>query len=72
MGAALLLDKMSTEEKIQTMESLWDDLCKKASNISSPIWHEKVLRDREYAVNNGTEEIIDWQTAKKQIQESIK
>ncbi|MBI5416450.1 addiction module protein [Candidatus Poribacteria bacterium] len=29
---------MSSNEKIRTMESLWDDLCKKAESLSSPSW----------------------------------
>ncbi len=71
MGVTLFLEKMSTEEKVQTMETIWDDLCKKADSISAPPWHEKVLNDRENGINNGEDEFVDWNSAKKSIQDSI-
>ena len=33
MANTLPLDKMSVAEKIQAMESLWDDLCRKADAV---------------------------------------
>ena len=33
MASTLPLDKMSVEEKLQAMESLWDDLCNKAGGV---------------------------------------
>jgi len=71
MGVALPLEKMSIEEKIQAMETLWDDLCKKADSVLSPPWHEKVLNDRENAIASGKDEFIDWNKAKKKIDKSI-
>ncbi|MBI2471378.1 MAG: addiction module protein [Planctomycetes bacterium] len=38
---------MSLEEKIRTMETIWDDLFRKADSISSPSWRENVLIERE-------------------------
>jgi hypothetical protein len=71
MGIALSVEKMSMEEKFQTMETIWDDLCKKADSISSPPWHEKVLNDRENGISNGEDVFIDLNTAKKTIEKSI-
>jgi hypothetical protein len=71
MGTALSVDKMSIEEKFQTMETIWDDLCKKADSISSPPWHEKVLNDRENAISNGDDVFIDLHSAKKNIENSL-
>ena len=71
MGIALSVEKMSIEEKFQTMETIWDDLCKKADSISSPPWHEKVLNDREKAISNGADVFVDLHTAKKNIENSI-
>jgi len=71
MELTLPLEKMSIEEKIQTMETIWDDLCKKADSISSPTWHGKVLHDREERVKTGDEKFMDWEKAKKNIQDSI-
>ncbi len=71
MEIILPLEKMTTKEKIQTMEMIWDDLCKKADNISSPPWHEKILKAREDGIENGEDEFVDWNIAKKNIEDSI-
>ena len=72
MEINLPLEKMTTEDKIKTMESIWDDLCKRADSISSPSWHEKVLHDREEGVKEGNNEFVDLDRAKKNIQDKIK
>lgn len=71
MGMSLSVEKMSIEEKFQTMETIWDDLCKKADSISSPPWHEKILNDRENGISNGEDVFVDLNTAKKNIENSI-
>jgi len=71
MGVALYVEKMSIEEKIQAMETIWDDLCKKADSISSPPWHAKVLNDRENGISHREDVFIDWNSAKKNIDDSI-
>lgn len=65
------LDEMSVEEKIQTMETIWDDLVDNADNIQSPDWHKNILFDRERKMKNGSEEIIDWSVAKNNIKNDI-
>jgi hypothetical protein len=71
MGMSLSVEKMSIEEKFQTMETIWDDLCKKADSISSPPWHEKILNDRENGISNGKDVFVDLNAAKKNIENSI-
>ncbi len=67
MGIALPLEKMSRKEKIQAMESLWDDLCRHAEKVQSPAWHGAVLEQREENLRVGEAEFSDWGTAKKHI-----
>jgi len=69
MKSALQLDKMSLEEKIQTMEALWDDLCHQPGSIASPDWHGEVLHEREAAIGRGDEVFEEWETAKKTIRD---
>lgn len=71
MEITLPLEKMSIEDKIRTMETIWDDLCQTAESIPSPSWHKDILDEREKAIENGEEEFIDWSAAKKQIQDKI-
>ncbi len=71
MEITLPLEKMSIEEKIRTMETIWDDLCRKADSITSPSWHGEVLTEREERIKKGGEEFIDWSSAKKNIRNKI-
>jgi hypothetical protein len=67
----LNLEEMTTEEKLQTMVILWDDICRIAPDFSSPSWHEDVLKDREQRVLDGKDKFVDWDKAKKDIRDSI-
>jgi hypothetical protein len=42
MGILLPLEKMSKEDKIYAMETIWDNLCQKAESIPSPSWHKDI------------------------------
>ncbi len=72
MSITLPLKKMSVEEKIQVMESLWQDLCDTAESTLSPDWHKDVLSSREEAVQSGEMESLDWEAAKQKILEDIR
>ncbi len=61
------INKMTTEEKIGTMELLWDDICRNVPNLTSPSWHEDILKNREEKVKLGKDEFIDWEIARKDI-----
>ena len=65
------LTQMTTIEKLQIMENIWDDLCRKADEVASPFWHEDILKEREKAVEDGSETFTDWERAKKQIRKSL-
>lgn len=71
MGIALPLEKMSRKEKIQAMESLWDDLCRHAEKVPSPAWHGAMLEQREENLRVGEAEFSDWDAAKKRIRLTI-
>lgn len=71
MSISIPIKKMSFEEKIQTMELLWDDLCRGSEVINSPSWHKDVLMEREKSLKDGTAEFIDWETAKKNIKKKL-
>ena len=71
MSSTLPLKTMSVEEKLQAMESLWDDLCLNAGDVSSPDWHQNILADRQAMVERGEEKIEDWDTAKRNIKKSV-
>lgn len=59
---SLSIKNMSIEQKLSTMELIWDDLCHN-DQVSSPDWHLDVLKTRE----KNKETSINWSTAKQQI-----
>lgn len=69
MQPPLPLDKMTKEEKLRMMESLWIDLTKSQDEFSSPGWHEDVLKAREERINSGKEKYKDWEIAKKELRD---
>ena len=71
MAINLPLEKMSIEEKIQAMESIWENLCTKVDRLSSPPWLEKILNEREQGIKRGDDKFVDWDTAKKNIRNEI-
>lgn len=71
MAFSLPLDKMTTLEKLQTMEVLWEDLTHKTSDYSSPSWHESILQKRDVAVSEGKEVVYDWDEARNIIRKNI-
>ena len=71
MPITLPLQTMSVEEKIQVMESIWDNLCDTAGSTLTPDWHGTILTARKAALKVGEDEVLDWETAKKKISEDI-
>lgn len=63
----LPLNEMSIEEKLQTMEALWENLSADPTAIESPVWHEEELRERERKIASGEAKFIDWEKAKADI-----
>jgi len=41
----LNLQEMSREEKLKTMELLWEDLSRDEKLVDSPAWHEEALKE---------------------------
>jgi hypothetical protein len=71
MNIALPLESMSVEEKILTMELIWNDLSSQISNITSPNWHKDILNEREQSVQQGIEIPIDWEIAKQNLRHKL-
>lgn len=67
----LAIDKLNTEEKIFTMEQIWDDLCHQADVMQSPDWHKSILQSRMKIAESGDAQYSDWNTAKTRIRNSV-
>ena len=58
------IKKMSTIERLKTMEAIWDSLLYDESNIESPEWHGNILADRKSKIENGDAEFISIEKLK--------
>ena len=58
---------LSTKEKLQVMEAIWQDLTEEEHNVQSPSWHLEALKETEQRRNEGKETIVDWGDAKKEL-----
>ena len=56
MVTPLAIDKMTTEEKLQTMEALWDDLCQHEEALTVPEAEDSELDSEDRFVDGGTAE----------------
>ncbi len=67
MPTTLPLNEMTVAEKLQVMEAIWDDLCRRGESIPSPAWHGDVLAERERLVAEGKAKFSSWEEARERI-----
>ena len=51
-------------EKLQIMEAIWEDLRNHAEAVLVPDWQKKLLDERRKAVEEGREQVLDWDEVK--------
>jgi hypothetical protein len=59
------LRKMSTSERLQAMEVLWDSLVYENDAVETPEWHEKILQERKEKIASGCATFISLADLKK-------
>jgi len=64
-----MVQKLSTSEKVQLMEALWQSFdAQKDTQAISPAWHESVLQERLALVDAGQAQWISLQEVRAQFQ----
>ena len=71
MPVLLPLDQMTVQEKLQVMETLWEDLTRTPDSFDSPEWHRDVLDERRRQAATGHAAFTDWEKAKEAIRREI-
>ena len=72
MELSLPLDQMTTSDKLQAMEQIWDNLCHCTDSMPSPDWHRDILSAREQRVQEGKARFTNWTEAKGNIRSSTR
>jgi len=61
------IERMSWEEKLRTLEELWDSITREGNRYESPAWHEQELKETQARVESGAEQPMDWADAKRKL-----
>ena len=65
--SAAEIEKMTTSERLQAMESLWDALCREPDKLNSPNWHGEVLSDRRTKIEDGEASFVSLKEARRRL-----
>ncbi len=61
------IEQMSWEEKLRTLEELWDSIAREGDRYESPSWHEEALKETQQRHESGAEPPMDWGDAKRKL-----
>jgi putative addiction module component (TIGR02574 family) len=53
MLAMAQISRMSSSERVKTMELLWQSFAKEGIDDPSPAWHDRVLAERAEIIESG-------------------
>ncbi len=65
------IDRMTQEERLQTLDHLWMRIIQSGGDMPAPAWHERELRATEARIASGESKFIPWEDAKEQIRASL-
>lgn len=68
MIKAAEIEKMSLDERLQTMELLWASLARTPDAVPSPDWHGDVLAKRMAKLDRGEAEFLTIPELKERLQ----
>jgi hypothetical protein len=52
------LKKLSSAERIQVMEALWDSMLYEGGEMNTPEWHTRMLEQRKKLIADGSAKFI--------------
>ena len=64
------IQTLALHEKLLVMEALWDEISRAEQNLEMPQWHKELLDERERLLAEGKAHFLDWEDAKRQINEA--
>jgi hypothetical protein len=59
--------ELPRSEKLKLMEALWEALSRPDNEFESPAWHGDELTKTAQRLKEGKEQLVDWETAKKEL-----
>ena len=72
MIAQAEIHQLPLGEKLALFESLWAEISIDPSQVEVPQWHREILDSREEALKKGDVTVLEWDEAKKQINQAVR
>lgn len=66
------IHRLPFREKLALLEAVWAEISSEPEKIEPPQWHRDILDERDRALQQGREQVLDWDEAKKQIERAIR
>ncbi len=64
--------QMSLPEKVALLETVWSEIATDPGQVEVPQWHKDILDERDLALKEGRAVILDWDEAKRQIEQATR
>jgi len=72
MLAPININQMTLAEKLQTMEGLWEDLCRREADVPVAPWQKSILDERERLIEQGNARFSSWESARKRLSKKMR
>lgn len=67
----LPLQEYTQAQKLDLLETIWDDVTKNEEEFMSPSWHEPIIKESLAELESGKTELSDWAEAKERIKRNV-
>lgn len=64
--------QMSFPEKVALLETVWSEIAADPGQVEVPQWHKDILDERDIALNEGRATLLEWDEAKRQIEQATR
>jgi putative addiction module component (TIGR02574 family) len=64
--------QLTLPEKFALLESVWAEISIDPNQVEVPEWHKDILDRRDIALKEGQATVLDWEEAKKQINQAVR
>jgi len=65
-------DELSTEEKVEYVQSLWDRIAANEEEVPVPEWHREVIRQRLRDVEAQPDDTVEWRDLRDELQRELR
>ena len=59
--------QLPTKEKLKLLQALWEDLSRTEAEFELPVWHGKILAEREKSIDEGTASFLTVKEARAEL-----